>query len=69
MAVAKVQVLVTLNGAGVWRIVSPIDPTHVRHLSEEELVMLGDAIPALIESVMNKKTETTASKKKPTKKK
>jgi len=54
MAVAKVQVLATLNGAGVWRVVAPLNPIHVRHLSPEELNALAEAIPRLIDSVMNR---------------
>ncbi len=55
MASAKVQVLVTLNGAGVWRVVAPLDPTYVRHLTETEMTMLSEAIPRLIESIVKER--------------
>jgi hypothetical protein len=57
MAQAKVQVLVTLNGAGVWRVVAPLDPANVRHLTEQELTTLSDAIPRLIESIVKERQE------------
>lgn len=55
MVNAKVQVLVTLNGAGVWRVVAPLDPSYVRHLTEQELTTLSDAIPRLIESIVKER--------------
>ncbi len=57
MQTAKVQVLVTLNGAGVWRVVAPLDPNNVRHLTEQELTTLSEAIPRLIESVVKERPE------------
>lgn len=55
MATAKVQVLVTLNGAGVWRVVAPLNPDNVRHLTEDELTTLSEAIPRLIESIIQER--------------
>ncbi len=60
MASAKVQVLVTLNGAGIWRVVAPLDPANVRHLTEAELTTLSEAIPRLIESIVQERTPTEA---------
>ncbi len=53
MAIAKVQVLVTLNGAGIWRVVAPLNPANVRYLTEQELTTLSEAIPRLIESIVS----------------
>lgn len=52
MAIAKVQVLVTLDGDPVWRVVAPLDAKVVRRLTKKELESLSEAIPALIESLM-----------------
>jgi len=64
MASAKVQVLVTLNDAGVWRIVAPLNPLKVRHITEAEMQMLSEAIPRLIESIVSDKAPEPAPKKK-----
>ena len=55
MAVAKVQVLVTLDGSGIWRVVAPLEPAYVRHLTEQELTTLSEAIPRLIESIIKER--------------
>lgn len=63
MAVAKVQVVVALNGSGVWRVVAPINPKFVRRLTEAELKDMEVQIPALIEAVMSVPPATPKKKK------
>ncbi len=68
MATAKVRVLVTLNGVGVWQVVAEINPKYVRRLSEDELESFAREFPRAIEAFLSKspkaQPESTPKKKK-----
>jgi len=65
MATAKVRVIVSLNGSGVFQVVAPIDPKYVRRLTDSELAELATEIPATIETVLGEnQPPKIASKKK-----
>lgn len=57
MTVAKIQVMATVNGVGVWRVIAPIDPAYVRRLTDQELAILIKAFPRLVESVIKERKE------------